>query len=117
MNPEAEPSMTTVTLTYADGSTGWRLKDGIVNVSGPVHANNGDLLRQMAVKGMGLAMLPSFIVGPDIKRGALVSVMEDQLMQQQTINAVYPPGRYVPAAVRAFIDFMVSRCNPKPSWD
>ena len=79
--------------------------------------NQSLLLRQMALKGLGVVILPSFIVGPDVKRGALVSVMADHIPQQQTINAVYPPSQFVPAPVRAFIDFMVGRCNPKPSWD
>jgi DNA-binding transcriptional LysR family regulator len=106
-----------LTYTYADGTTSWKLKGGNMNVNGPVHCNNGDILRQMALKGLGLVMLPSFIVGADLKRGALVSVMEDHVPQEQYINAVYPPGRFVPAPVRAFIDYMVAACNPKPSWD
>ncbi len=106
-----------LTYTYADGTTTWKLKGGSMNVNGPVHCNNGDILRQMTLKGLGLVMLPSFIVGADLKRGALVSVMEDHVPQEQYINAVYPPGRFVPAPVRAFIDYMVSACNPKPSWD
>jgi DNA-binding transcriptional LysR family regulator len=106
-----------LTYTYSDGTSGWRLKDTVVNVTGPMHSNNGDILRQMALKGLGLVILPSFIVGPDVKRGALVSVMEEHIPQTSTINAVYPPGRFVPAPVRAFIDFMVSACSPKPGWD
>lgn len=106
-----------LTYTYADGTTSWKLKGGTINVGGPVHCNNGDILRQMALKGLGLVMLPTFIVGADLKRGALVSVMEDAVPQEGTINAVYPPGRFVPAPVRAFIDYMVAACNPKPSWD
>ncbi|MBL8631550.1 MAG: LysR family transcriptional regulator [Rhodospirillaceae bacterium] len=106
-----------LTYTYADGTTTWKLKGSSMNVGGPVHCNNGDILRQMALKGLGLVMLPSFIVGADLKRGALVSVMEDHVPQEQYISAVYPPGRFVPAPVRAFIDYMVAACNPKPSWD
>jgi len=106
-----------LTYTYADGTTSWRLKGHTMNVSGPAHANNGDILRRLALRDLGLISGPSFIVGPDIKRGALVSVLEDYVIQEATINAVYPPGRFVPAPVRAFIDFMVSSCNPKPSWD
>jgi DNA-binding transcriptional LysR family regulator len=106
-----------LTYTYADGTASWRLKGRTVGVAGPVHANNGDILRRLALKDMGLISAPSFIVGPDIKRGALVSVLEDYVIQDSTINAVYPPGRFVPAPVRAFIDFMAARCSPKPSWD
>jgi DNA-binding transcriptional LysR family regulator len=106
-----------LTYTYADGSTTWKLKGTTLNVSGPVHANNGDILRQMALKGMGVVLLPSFIVGGDVRKGALVSVLEDHVPQEQFINAVYPPGRFVPAPVRAFIDYIVAACNPKPSWD
>ncbi|MBL8645378.1 MAG: LysR family transcriptional regulator [Rhodospirillaceae bacterium] len=106
-----------LTYTYADGTTAWKLKGSSVNVGGPVHSNNGDILRQMALKGMGLTLLPSFIVGGDVKRGTLVSLMEEHVPQEQFINAVYPPGRFVPAPVRAFIDYMVAACNPKPSWD
>jgi DNA-binding transcriptional LysR family regulator len=106
-----------LTYTYADGSSTWRLKGGTVNVTGPCHANNGDLLRQLALKGLGLVLLPSFIVGPDVRSGKLVSIMAPQIVQDQSINAVYPPSRYVAAPVRAFVDFMAAQCAPKPSWD
>jgi DNA-binding transcriptional LysR family regulator len=98
-----------LTYTYADGTTSWKLKSGSLNVTGRIHANNGDIL--------GIALLPSFLVGADVKRGALISIMEDTVPQEQFINAVYPPSRFVPTPVRAFIDYMVAACNPKPSWD
>jgi DNA-binding transcriptional LysR family regulator len=106
-----------LTYTYADGTSSWRLKDHTLNVTGPVHSNNGDILRQMALKSLGIVILPSFIVGPDVKRGHLVSILDDHVPQGVTINAVYPPGRFVAAPVRAFIDFMVEACHPKPIWD
>ncbi|MDX2142924.1 MAG: LysR substrate-binding domain-containing protein [Rhodospirillaceae bacterium] len=106
-----------LTYTQADGTTSWRLKGGAINVAGRAHSNNGDILRRLALKGLGLVRVPSFIVGPDIKRGALVSVLEDYVPQHSTINAVYPPSRHVAAPVRAFIDFMAAQCAPKPSWD
>ncbi|NWB96261.1 LysR family transcriptional regulator [Pseudomonas gingeri] len=78
-----------------------------VNVTGPLHANNGDLLAQAAQAGMGIALLPDFIVEDALAAGTLVPVLCEWQAPAISINAVYPSARRVPQKTRAFIEFLV----------
>lgn len=88
-----------------------------VQVRGRLRANNGDALRAAALKGFGLVLLPSFIVGGDFQSGALVSVLDDFLAQDSAVHAVYPHARHLSPKVRAFVDFLAQRFGPDPYWD
>ena len=78
-----------------------------VTVSGPLHANNGDILAQAAVSGMGIALLPNFIVERAVADGRLKPVLCEWQAPAISVNAVYPSARRVPMKTRAFIDFLV----------
>ncbi len=88
-----------------------------VEVKGPLTANNGDALRAGAVGGLGLAYLPTFIAGEDLKAGTLETVLDAFVPQDMTLNAVYPHARHLSPKVRAFVDFLASRFGPHPYWD
>jgi DNA-binding transcriptional LysR family regulator len=88
-----------------------------VEVRGRLHANNGDALRAAALRGFGLAVLPSFLVGRDFQSGALVSVLEAFMPQDSAVYAVYPHARHLSPKVRAFVDFLAERFAPDPYWD
>ena len=88
-----------------------------VEVRGRLHANNGDALRAAALRGFGLAVLPSFLVGRDFQSGALVSVLEAFMPQDSALYAVYPHARHLSPKVRAFVDFLAERFGPDPYWD
>ncbi|MBK5549133.1 MULTISPECIES: LysR family transcriptional regulator [unclassified Pseudomonas] len=83
-----------------------------VNVTGPLHANNGDLLAQAAEAGMGIALLPDFIVEEALASGRLVSVLCEWQAPPISINAVYPSARRVPQKTRTFIDFLIKELAP-----
>ncbi|RBP07284.1 DNA-binding transcriptional LysR family regulator [Roseiarcus fermentans] len=100
----------------------WRFVDPdgkprLVPVSGRVGANNGDALRAMALAGVGVALLPTFIVGPDLSAGALVPALDRFLAQDLAMSAVYPHSRHLSPKVRAFVDFLVERFGRRPYWD
>lgn len=88
-----------------------------VEVRGRLHANNGDALRAAALRGFGLAVLPSFLVGSDFQSGALVSVLDAFMAQDSGVYAVYPHARHLSPKVRAFVDFLAERFGPDPYWD
>lgn len=88
-----------------------------VDVKGPLTANNGDAIRAAALGGIGLAYLPSFIVGEDLKAGTLETVLDPFVPQDMTLNAVYPHARHLSPKVRAFVDFLAARFGPRPYWD
>jgi DNA-binding transcriptional LysR family regulator len=100
----------------------WRFtrRDGTawpVEVHGRLRADNGDALREAALKDLGLVQLPSFIIGRDLQAATLVSVLTDYLAQDANIYAVYPHTRHLSPKVRAFIDFLAARFGGRPYWD
>jgi DNA-binding transcriptional LysR family regulator len=88
----------------------WRFKGILgereITVSGRMQANMADPIRMAAVNGLGLVMLPNYIVGRDLEKGKLVPVMEDYAIAPLDIHAVYPHRKYLSAKVRAFVDFI-----------
>jgi DNA-binding transcriptional LysR family regulator len=67
--------------------------------------------------GLGIALLPAFLIGRELHEGRLVAVLSDYVPPERYIDAVYLPTRHLPAKVRAFIDFLVERFSPRPYWD
>lgn len=93
--------------------------DGVptmVPVAACLSSNNGDTLRAAALGGIGIARLPSFIVGRDVTEGRLVPVLSAFAPQDITIHALYAPNRFLAAKTRVFIDFLVERFGT-PGWD
>lgn len=78
-----------------------------VPVNGPMRANNGEMLRDAAIDGMGIIQLPDFIVGAALADGRLVEILDAFRPEGLTIHAVYPQHRQTSLLVRAFIDFLV----------
>jgi DNA-binding transcriptional LysR family regulator len=80
-----------------------------VSVSGPMRANNGEMLREAAIAGLGIVNLPDFIVAQALADGRLVEMLEDFRPEGFTVHAVYPQHRQTSLLVRAFSDFLVER--------
>lgn len=89
-----------------------------VRISGRLRANNGDALMQAALDGLGIAMLPSFICGEDVRAGRLVHLMPEWNQRGGIdVCAVFPASRNLSPKVRVFIDFLASRFGERPYWD
>jgi DNA-binding transcriptional LysR family regulator len=110
-------------LSYDIGAgTGLKLSDGqgnekFVQTSSRMVANNGDFLRDMALAGHGIVLLPTFIAWKSLADGELVSVLEPYLPAPLNAWAVYPKTRYLSQRARVFIDFLSERFGDKPYWD
>ncbi|WP_213881526.1 LysR family transcriptional regulator [Pseudomonas sp. dw_358] len=98
----------------------WRFRDPAkgqgkpvtLAVSGRIRANNGDLLRDAAIAGLGIAYLPVFIVGTALKDGRLVSVLDEYATEPLTLSAVYPQHRQSSRPVQALVEFLREALNP-----
>ena len=99
----------------------WHLKnaDGIVAipVSGSLRINDDEALSQAVLGGLGLALLPTFIVGRDLQAGRLVEVLPGYVSTEFFIYAVHLPNRQLPLKVRAFINYLQERFGEEPYWD
>ena len=74
-----------------------------VNVTGRMQANAAHPIRIAAINGLGLVMLPTYIVGKDIENGTLKVVLENYPLPPLDIHAVYPHRKYLSAKVKSFI--------------
>lgn len=77
---------------------------------GRVVASSGEALRQCAVAGMGVALLPRWAVAREVADGSLVELLPSYEATTSEFDlaawAVHPSARYVPRKVRAFVDFL-----------
>jgi DNA-binding transcriptional LysR family regulator len=71
--------------------------------------NSMAILRQLTLAGLGLAVMPDVQVESDVASGALVKVMSDWSPEAVEINLLMPHRVLLPARIRAFVDFMVSK--------
>jgi len=78
-------------------------------------ANNTEMLRQFSLLGMGIAILPSYLIGRDMTRGRLVRLLGEYRLPQVEINIAYPSRRHLPAKVRTFIDHLVEHFSQTPN--
>ena len=80
-------------------------------------ASTGEFLKDAAVEGRGIILVPSFIAYKEIERGTLVPVLKDYKTPQIDAYAIYPQTRHLSQRVRAFVDFLVKRFEGTPYWD
>lgn len=103
---------TRIGFGYPREIEGWRfLCDGEpVHASPPVcvQASDGEAIRRMALKGLGLARLAAFTVREDVAAGRLKPVLEDCFAEDgECFHAVYTgQGGPLPARVRALLSFL-----------
>jgi DNA-binding transcriptional LysR family regulator len=89
-----------------------------VTVRGDVVSNNSLALRETLLRGGGITMAPTFLVGEDIEKGHLTPVLSDYRFKPLSIYAVYPHRQFLAAKVRAFLEFLSERIDPDvPYWD
>jgi DNA-binding transcriptional LysR family regulator len=110
-------------LTYGFLLTGnqWKLtgKDGDhwIQPNWTLCANNAEVLRDAAIKGRGIALLPSFLAAQAFREKALRSFLSEYKAPALTLYAIYPPTRHLAVKVRLFIDFLADRFSGIPAWN
>lgn len=100
-------------LWYANSET-WRFSgpggaDVSVKPGGPLRANSGEAMLPALRAGLGITVLPDFIVGPDLASGVLEEVLTGWAAPAIALHLVTPPNPLRPARVEALIAFLVTR--------
>lgn len=85
-----------------------------VLVRGRVAVEDYNYLRLTTVAGAGIALLPTFLVGPDLHFGHLERVLPSFSQSTDTLYVAYPSREFLPAKTRAFVDFVVEKFR---EWD
>lgn len=113
--PEHLADHACLTFRRHPGANPWRFRaDGkkkTVRVTGPFFADDGETLVAAACSGLGIVLLPEWLVGPEIDAGRLTEILTDTPTDppRTPLHALYAPNPYVAPKVRAFVDFLVDR--------
>ncbi|AOY95530.1 LysR family transcriptional regulator [Cupriavidus sp. USMAA2-4] len=95
--------------------TEWTLTGPEGELTVPVRASllcsNAELAHQAALADLGVAMLGSYVVRPEIEAGRLVHVLPQYQLPRRDVSVVYPSRKFLPTKVRAFIDFLVDEAR------
>ena len=107
--------------THANPDSQWRFRsengEAVVAVKGNLTLNDDEALWQATLGGLGIALLPTFIVGNDLQSGRLQAVLTEHVPAERNLHALYLPNRHLSAKVRVFIDFLLARFAAPPYWD
>jgi DNA-binding transcriptional LysR family regulator len=96
----------------------WRLSgpngEHAVRVRGRVSANNMALIRELALAGEGIALMPHFFCADDLRAGKLRVVLKDWVNAPGPVHVVYPRHRFVLPKVRSFVEHLARKCAGVP---
>jgi DNA-binding transcriptional LysR family regulator len=101
----------TWTLAHVNARSKTKGKDTRVTVpvTGQLAANNSEALREAALTGLGIALLPDFSAQAALQQGKLVQVLPDWMPVgafAEQLYAIRPYSPHVPRAVTAFVDYL-----------
>jgi DNA-binding transcriptional LysR family regulator len=94
------------------------LAGGKVQVEGAMFCNDISLVRDMVLRGLGIAVLPEFLVTDHLASGELVRVLPELIGAETRVAVVHLEREFVPPQVRAFVDAVIAWAQsglPAPS--
>ncbi|NUO77843.1 MAG: LysR family transcriptional regulator [Lysobacter sp.] len=109
-------------LHFSLAATGrtWELRHGeeVVRVAlgARLDANSSLALKAAVLAGAGIARIPEFAIADEIRDGRMERVLPHWDIAGLDVHAVMPERRYVPAKVRAFVEFLEERWRESPGW-
>lgn len=80
-----------------------------VRPRGRLRANNSDAMLHSLRSGLGIAVVPDFIVDEDLANGSIVPILTDWQPRHVALHLVTPPGAIRPQRVTALIDYLAAR--------
>lgn len=100
----------------------WRFGQGArsctVRPRARLQADSGQVMLAAVTAGLGVALLPTFLCGPEIASGALVVLMPDAPIPEAGLYVVRPPpAEHAPRKVQALTALMLERFGGEPVWD
>lgn len=98
------------------GGPGWTFTNGAtetaVNLKGRVRVTAAEGVREAVLVGLGLAVASQWMFAPELKSGAVRTVLEDWTLPDIDLWAVFPTGRRASAKARAFSTFIETALSP-----
>jgi DNA-binding transcriptional LysR family regulator len=100
---------------YKNSHTSSRRSEAL-RISPALTSNNGEVVREWAVAGLGVALRSEWDVAPSVKRGELRRLFVEYEFEGADILALVPTRRGVSARVSHFVESLKTRFQPKPPW-
>ncbi|MCF1742152.1 LysR family transcriptional regulator [Paradevosia shaoguanensis] len=100
-------------LQYSDLSFGntWLLQCGEVteriSIRPRMLSNSSSTLREWALGGLGIVLLPDFCIGEDLAQGRLVRLLPDWSPPGFELNVVYPDNKHISRKVKLFVEALI----------
>ena len=108
-------------ILYTNRDADWRFTAGkspvVVRPSRYLRVNNGVMMRDAAVAGVGITLLPTFLAGPEIAKGTLKVIEVGVAADSADIFVAYPSARGSTGKVRAFVDALKAAFGNPPYWE
>lgn len=103
------------------GAADWSFMDAkghdFVRPPAALRVNNGDVMKDAALAGLGLAMLPSFIVAKEVANGSLRVIDVGRKVPEEVIYVAHPEGRRASAKLRALVASLKESFGDPPYWE
>lgn len=80
--------------------------DKVIDIKGALSANNAEVLKEFAIQGMGITLLPRFVVEDALADGRLCQVLPSYSPPPLGLYCLRPSRQFTPARVRLFIEFL-----------
>jgi DNA-binding transcriptional LysR family regulator len=110
-NPEDLKNHQCLSFTNWKSDGGWKVLNKNLNTkmngTSRFDCNNGQALREAALKGLGLILMPKGLLGQNLKDGSLIEVLHEFHPPSRPVNAVYPKERQTTPRLVSFIDYLV----------
>lgn len=109
-------------IAYANrGAEDWRFGLGgrtvVVHVTPALRVNNGDVMRDAAEAGLGLALLPTFLTADAVGSGRLVVVDVGAEADTDIVHVVHAKARGVQGKIAALVEHLQGSFSDPPAWD
>ncbi len=103
-----------INYSYASKSQHWQFMGknnewSTVSIPSRFQANNGDVLLQAAINGLGILNLPTFMCADAINKKLLVPILTSYKLEHDTIYVLYPQQNHLPRRIRVLIDFLIKK--------
>jgi DNA-binding transcriptional LysR family regulator len=105
-------------FTQPESLNDWPLRERsaeLLRIQPAVASSSGETLRHMALAGLGIVCLSDFMTRRDRESGALLPLMQDQLLDvRQSIHAVYYRNTALASRITCFVDHVVGALRERP---
>ncbi len=95
---------------YLSNSCQWTFieqgKEKNVTINGVFCSNNGEVLRDAAVKGLGIILLPTFIIDKELKEAKLQVILSNYQAPELSLLVMYPVNRHLSTKVQLLTQFL-----------